>query len=143
MIRVLIAYLLFAGSIGLAADTPKELQAYFERTCDSKKFMGVVAVALNGKIVFSDACGWADAEWNINNTIDTRFRTGSIAKQFTAVAVLLLHEQGKLELSDTIGKFLPDLPESFRSATIHQLLTHTSGIPNYTVGSAFERMNRL
>jgi hypothetical protein len=60
MIRVLIGYLLFAGSIGLAADTPKELQAYFEKTCDSKKFMGAVAVAVNGKIVFSDACGWAD-----------------------------------------------------------------------------------
>lgn len=142
MIRVVLAYLLLASSAGLAADTQKELRTYFEKTCDSKKFMGSVAVALDGKIVFSDACGWADAEWTVKNTVDTRFRTGSIAKQFTATAVLLLHEQGKFELSDPIGKYLPDLPESWRSATIHQLLTHTSGIPPYTQGPVFERMSR-
>ena len=134
---------LVTNSIGQTPDIQKEWHAHFEKACDSNKFMGTVAVALNGKTIFSDACGWADAEWNVKNTVDTRFRTGSIAKQFTASAVLLLHEQGKLELSDPIGKFLPELPESFRSATIHQLLTHTSGIPNYTVGPVFEPMNRL
>jgi len=142
MIRVFIAFLLLASSVGLAADTPKELQAYFEKTCDSKKFMGAVEMAVNGEVVFSEACGWADAEWNVKNSVDTRFRTGSIAKQFTAAAILFLHEQGKFSLSDPIGKFLPDLPESWRSATIHQLLTHTSGIPTYTVGPAFERLSR-
>jgi len=143
MIRVLVAYVLVASSLGLASDTQKEWQASFQRACDSRKFMGAVAVALNGKIVFSDACGWADAEWDIKNTVDTRFRTGSIAKQFTAAAVLLLHEQGKFSLSDPIGKFLPDLPESWRTATIHQLLTHTSGIPPYTVSPVIERLSRL
>ena len=142
MFRMLTAYLLFASSIASAADTQKELQAYVDKACDSKQFMGALAMAIDGKIIFSDACGWADAEWNIKNTVDTRFRTGSIAKQFTATAVLLLHEQGKFELTDPIGKFLPDLPESWRSATIHQLLTHTSGIPTYTQGLAFERMKR-
>jgi len=143
MRRMLTAYLWFASSIALAADTQKELQTYFEKPCDSKQFMGAVAIAVNGKIVFSDACGWADAEWSVKNSFDTRFRTGSIAKQFTAAAILLLHEQGKFELNDPIGKFLPDLPESWRSATFHQLLTHTSGIPTYTQGPAFERMKRM
>src|SRR5215475_631186 len=143
MLRMLFAYLLFASSIALAADTQKELQSYLDNACDSKQFMGAVAIAVNGKIVFSDACGFADAEWNIKNTVDTRFRTGSIAKQFTATAVLLLHEQGKFDLADPIGKFLSDLPNSWRSARIHQLLTHTSGIPTYTQGPAFERFSRL
>lgn len=143
MIRAAVAYVLLTSSIAMGADSQKELQAYFQNTCDSKKFMGAVEVALNGTIVYSDACGWADAEWNVKNTVDTQFRTGSIAKQFTAAAVLLLHEQGKFSLTDPIGKYLPDLPESWHSATIHQLLTHTSGLPPYTQGPVFERMSRL
>ncbi len=142
MIRVLVTYLLFAGSLGFAADTTKELHSYFEKTCDSKKFMGAVEMAVNGEVVFSEACGWADAEWNVKNSVDTRFRTGSIAKQFTATSVLLLREQGKFALPDPIGKFLPDLPETWHSATIHQLLTHTSGIPTYTQGPLFDRLSR-
>lgn len=91
--------------------------------------MGAVSLSVNGKTIFSEACGWADAEWDIKNTPETRFRTGSIAKQFTAASVLLLYEDGKLSLSDPIGKYLPDLPESWKTVTIHQLLTHTSGLP--------------
>jgi D-alanyl-D-alanine carboxypeptidase len=117
VIRTVIAYVLLATSIALAADTEKELQTSFRQPCNSQKFMGAVAVAVNGKIVFSDACGWADAEWDVKNTVDTRFRTGSIAKQFTASAVLLLHEHRKFELTDPIGKFLPDLPQSWRDVT--------------------------
>ena len=142
IIRQVVAWVLLAGSPVLAADIQPTLHAYFEKTCDSNKFMGAVAMAVNGNIVFSDACGWADAEWNIKNTVDTRFRTGSIAKQFNASAVHQLHEQRKFELTDPIGKFLPDLPESWRIATIHQLLTHTSGFPTYTQGPAFDRMSR-
>jgi CubicO group peptidase (beta-lactamase class C family) len=143
VIRIFVAYLLVASSVGFAADTPKKLNAYFQRACDSNKFMGSVAMAVNGEIVFSEACGWADAEWSVKNTVNTRFRTGSIAKQFTAASILLLHEQGKFALSDPIGKFLRDLPESWREATIHQLLTHTSGIPSYTVSPMLERLSRL
>lgn len=91
--------------------------------------MGAVSVSVDGKAIFSEACGWADAEWDIKNTPETRFRTGSIAKQFTAASVLLLYEDGKLSLTDQIGKYLADLPVSWNTATVHQLLTHTSGIP--------------
>ena len=143
MFRMLIANLLLASSLALSAGKQEQLQDYFHESCDSRKFMGAVAIAVNGKIVYADACGWADLEWSVKNTIDTRFRTGSIAKQFTAAAVLLLHEKGKFDLKDPIGKFLPHLPESWRTATIHQLLTHTSGIPTYTQGPVFERMSRL
>ncbi len=64
--------------------------------------------------------------------IDTRFDIASITKEFTAAAVLLLHEEKKFSLTDPIGKYVPNLPESWQSASIHQLLTHTSGVPIYT-----------
>ena len=114
--------------------------------------MGAASLAVNGSTQFAEACGWADAEWKVENTTDTRFRAGSIAKQFTATAVLLLYQDGKISLSDRIGKYLKDLPDSWRSATIHQLLTHTSGVPipdydaldkSYPLGPTPTQMLRL
>lgn len=75
--------------------------------------------------------------------MDTRFRIASISKQFTAAAVLLLHEDKKLALTDPVGRHVKDLPESWRSATIHQLLTHTSGIRSYTATPEVKRLNRM
>jgi CubicO group peptidase (beta-lactamase class C family) len=121
--------MLLSGSLCLADDLKGDLHAYFARACESHKFMGAASVTVNGNTEFAEACGWADAEWKVENTADTRFRTASIAKQFTAAAVLLLYQDGKILLSDPIGKYLPDLPDSWRPATIHQLLTHTSGLP--------------
>ncbi|HXA76006.1 MAG TPA: serine hydrolase domain-containing protein [Candidatus Acidoferrales bacterium] len=129
MIRRIILCLLVGGSICLADDRKDDLHAYFVRSCESHKFMGAASVTVNGETKFAEACGWADAEWKVGNTTDTRFRAGSIAKQFTAAAVLLLYQDGRISLSDPIGKYLPDLPDSWRPATIHQLLTHTSGVP--------------
>ena len=70
MIRVLIMYLFFASS-RLCGRYTEGTASLLRKTCNSQKFMGAVAVAVNGKIVFSDACGWADAEWNVKNTVDT------------------------------------------------------------------------
>jgi CubicO group peptidase (beta-lactamase class C family) len=144
MIRWLLVCVLISGRVVWAADVKGELHEYFQQACQSKGFMGAASVTVNGDTMFSEACGWADAEWKIENTVETRFRTGSVGKQFTAASVLLLHEQGKLSFSDPIGKYLPDLPESWRSATIHQLLTHTSGvpIPSYA-GPEWERFSAL
>jgi D-alanyl-D-alanine carboxypeptidase len=142
-IRRLVLGVLACASISWAADPKTELHKQFDMACRSKKFMGAASVTLNGRTIFSEACGWADAEWKIENTPGTRFRTGSIAKQFTAAAVMLLHQEGKFSFSDPIGKYLTDLPESWRSATIHQLLTHTSGVPIYTEGAAFERLAKV
>ena len=127
-----------------AADLKAELHDYFRQACQSKGFMGAASLTVNGETKFQEACGWADVEWKIKNTVDTRFRTGSIGKQFTSAGILLLHEQGKSSLSDPVGKYVDGLPESWRPATIHQLLTHTSGIPipSYT-GPAWERYSAL
>ena len=122
MIRKLFLSVVLLSRVCWASDVNADLHAYFQQACDSKGFIGTASLAVNSKTVFSDACGWADAEWSIANT-DTRCRIGSIGKQFTAASVLLLHEEGRISLSDPIGKYLPDLPETWRSATIHQIKT--------------------
>jgi CubicO group peptidase (beta-lactamase class C family) len=144
MVRLVLICALASGRLLAAADLKSELHDYFQQACQKQGFMGAASVTVNGETELQEACGWADAEWKIENTIDTKFRTGSIGKQFTAAAILLLHEQGKLKFSDPIGKFVDNLPESWRTATIHQLLTHTSGIPipSYS-GPAWERYSAL
>jgi D-alanyl-D-alanine carboxypeptidase len=92
-------------------------------------FSGTVLVAKDGRVLFSMASGLADREKRIPNTVDTRFRIGSMNKMFTATAILQLVEAGELELTAPLGKYLRDYPnrEIAGKVTIHQLLTHTGG----------------
>src|SRR5688500_15649464 len=97
------------------------------------KLNGSVLVAENGKVIFRQGLGEADKSWGIPNTPDTRFRIGSVTKQFTATLILQLVDEGALKLDANISNYLPDYPkETGARVTIHHLLTHTSGIPNYT-----------
>jgi CubicO group peptidase (beta-lactamase class C family) len=96
------------------------------------RFMGSVLVAKDGATVFEQSSGWANIEWKIPNTAGTKFRLGSVTKQFTAVAILLLEEQGKLKVEDPLSKFIPSAPEAWKPVTLYHLLTHTSGIPSFT-----------
>jgi CubicO group peptidase (beta-lactamase class C family) len=91
----------------------------------------VIAVK-DGKTVFRKAYGMADLELGVPLSPDSVFRLGSITKQFTAVAVLMLAEEGKLSLSDPITKLLPDYPTQGHVITVEHLLNHTSGIRSYT-----------
>ncbi|MFK7947370.1 MAG: serine hydrolase [Saprospiraceae bacterium] len=94
---------------------------------------GTVLVAQNGKIIYKKAFGLANREWDIPNTIDTKFRIGSITKQFTAAIILQLIEEKKLKLKDNISTHLPYYrDDTGNKVTIHHLLNHTSGIPNYS-----------
>ena len=97
-----------------------------------KTFMGAVLVARGTDVILSKGYGSANLEWDIPNTPATKFRLGSITKQFTAASILLLEERGKLKLEDPIKKYLPEAPAAWDSITIFNLLTHTSGIPNFT-----------
>lgn len=99
---------------------------------DTGKFMGAVLVAKGDEKVLDRAWGSADLEWDIANTTDTKFRIGSVTKQFTAVSILLLQEQGKLTLDDPISKHLKDTPEAWSALTVRQILRHTAGLPNVT-----------
>jgi CubicO group peptidase (beta-lactamase class C family) len=97
-----------------------------------KTFMGTVLVARGDDVILSKGYGSANLEWDIPNTPATKLRLGSVTKQFTAAAILLLEERGKLTLEDPIKKHLPDAPAAWDGITIFHLLTHTSGIPNFT-----------
>ena len=98
-------------------------------------FSGTVLVAHNDKIIEKRAYGQASIEFKAKNNLDTKFNIASITKMFTAVATLQLYEQGKLGLNVPIGEYLPDYPNNLvrDSVTVHQLLTHTSGLNNFYV----------
>lgn len=91
-----------------------------------------VLVAKNGKPIYRKAVGKSNLELNVDMIPENVFMLASITKQFTAVAILMLEEQGKLSLDDPITKFIPDYPTKGKTITIHHLLNHTSGIKSYT-----------
>lgn len=99
---------------------------------DSHQFMGSVLVAQGDKVVFEKSYGDANLEWNIPNDLLTKFRIGSMTKQFTAASILLLEERGKLSTDDYVKKYMPDAPAAWDKIKIYNLLTHTSGIPSFT-----------
>lgn len=92
---------------------------------------GVFMVAKNSEPIYEKAFGKANIELNVNLTTESVFQLGSMTKQFTAIAILMLEEQGKLDTRQTVSKFIPDYP-SGDSITLHHLLTHTSGIKDFT-----------
>jgi CubicO group peptidase (beta-lactamase class C family) len=92
---------------------------------------GVFMVAKNGKTIYQKAFGKANLEFDIDLSPENVFQIGSMTKQFTAVAILMLEEQGKLNVNHSISKYIPDYPLGDK-ITIHHLLTHTSGIKDFT-----------
>jgi len=134
-----------AGAASIAIASPALAQAGAQRPTDvgrmeqvarfysdSKQFMGSVLVATAGRVLLDKGYGYANLEWNIPNDPDTIFRLGSVTKQFTAESILLLEERGKLKTSDPVSSYLPDAPAAWAKITIFNLLTHTSGISNFT-----------
>src|SRR6185436_9825595 len=89
------------------------------------------AVSLNGESVFEKAFGLADLEHDVPNTPQTIFESGSVAKQFTAAALVLLQQDGKLSIDDPVRKYIPELPDYGAPLTIRHLLNHTSGLRDW------------
>ena len=119
----------------LFAQTKKEkLWAIMKTYHHYNMFDGAVLVAENGKIIYKDAYGLANREWNIPNTIDTKFMIGSISKPITATLMLILVQKGLVSLDKTIEDYVPEFKNKpAAKVTIKQLLSHTSGIPNYDI----------
>lgn len=128
-----------AGFAAMAEKADAVVSAYAAQG----EFSGVAAIAKDGKLVFAKGYGMANYEWGVPNTVEAKFRIGSVSKQFGAAAILKLQEEGKLKVDDAACGYLPDCPERWRRITIHQLLTHTSGIPNVTNLPAYEGMKHL
>jgi CubicO group peptidase (beta-lactamase class C family) len=111
---------------------------------DADQFSGAVLVARNGVPIFRRAFGLANREWGVANTPDTKFRIGSITKQFTATAILQLAQAGKLSIDAPVAKYYSEAPPAWSGITIRHLLTHTSGIPSYTnIPHFFDQQARL
>jgi len=119
------------------------VKALLRKRARVDQFSGAALVAKDGTVLFSGAYGLADRERGLANTLETRFRMGSMNKMFTAVAILQLVEAGKLALGDTVGKHLPTYPNKDLASkvTIRHLLTHTGGTGDI-FGPEFDR-NRL
>lgn len=104
-----------------------------------QKFDGVILVAKNEKIIYENALGLANREWNIPHIVDGRFVIGSLSKQFIAALTLILAQEGKLDLNKAIGRYLPELPNDSiaNNVTVHHLLSNTSGLHHYSAWDDF------
>jgi CubicO group peptidase (beta-lactamase class C family) len=113
------------------AEIAAQLAALMDERCRDGGFSGSVLVARDGRPLLRQGYGMANLEHGVPNTPETKFRLGSVTKQFTAAAVLLLEEQGKLNVQAPVKTYLADSPAAWDQITLHHLLTHTSGIPDY------------
>jgi len=129
--KKIILLLLLPFTLAAQKNYPQLLDEYMQALTNIKDFSGAVLVTKQNKVLLKKGYGMADREWTIANTPDTKFRIGSVTKQFTAACILQLIEAGKLSLDDKLSKFYPDFPKG-DSVTIHMLLNHTSGIASYT-----------
>ena len=125
-------------NVSFAQSNSKEIDKLLETYREYGQFNGTVLVAKDGKVIHQKGYGMANMEWDIPNHPDTKFRIGSVTKQFTATLILQLVSEGKIRLDGKITDYLPDYrKDTGDKITIHQLLNHTSGIPSYTALPGF------
>ena len=131
-IPLLAALVILAAQIH-AQTRESKIDALLGTCFERSQFMGSALVAEGGTIVFEKGYGYADLEWEIPNAPDTKFRLGSITKQFTSLLIMQEVQKGTIRLDAPVVTYLPGYPSpQCEKVTIRHLLTHTSGIPNYT-----------
>lgn len=145
-----VARLAIAGLITLAlsagpvtAQDPERMDRIVRTSADANAFSGAVLVARDGEILLDRGYGFANREWLIPNDRETKFRLGSITKQFTAVAIMILNERGLVDLDAPVKTWLPDAPAAWDEVTIRRLLAHTAGVPNFTSFDDFQSRKTL
>lgn len=130
---ILILFLVLVSNMGFAQTKIEQIEELLSTYEAYGKFNGSVLVSEQGKVIYKNGFGMANMEWDIPNQPNTKHRLGSITKQFTAMLILQLAAEGKLDLQAPITTYLTDYPKASGDIiTTHHLLTHTSGIPNYT-----------
>jgi CubicO group peptidase (beta-lactamase class C family) len=136
-LRAWIAPLAMLALCGAArADLSDRIDALVRNEMTRQRIPGVaVAVVQRNKILKAQGYGYSNVEHAVPVTVETMFQSGSIGKQFTAALVMMLVEDGKVGLDDSVRDYLADAPDAWQPITIRQLLTHTSGIPDYTAGA--------
>ncbi len=123
-----------------AAQDLVRMREVVEMAVKKGQFAGSVLITQGDKVLFNRGYGLANREWNIANAPTTKFRIGSVTKQFTAAAILLLEERGKLKLTDSIKQYVPDAPAAWDGITIAHLLNHTAGLHNFTDLPAYQKI---
>jgi CubicO group peptidase (beta-lactamase class C family) len=108
----------------------EKVDEYLKENLEQSHLSGEVLIARDGKVLLMRSYGLANVENAVPNTPQTKFRLGSLTKQFTAMATMMLQERGALRVQDSICKYLPQCPAGWQGITIHHLLTHTSGMPD-------------
>jgi CubicO group peptidase (beta-lactamase class C family) len=132
IVRAIALSLLLTPAL-FAATHAEKIDALLSAYNKQRYFNGSALVAENGKVILRKGYGLANMEWQIPNGPDTKFRLGSITKQFTSMVIMQLVGEGKINLDETITTYLPDYRKDTGSkVTVRHLLTHTSGIPSYT-----------
>ena len=135
---IFILFLVLISNISFAQTKVEQIEELLNTYEAYGKFNGSVLVSEQGEVIYKKGFGMANMEWDIPNKPNTKHRLGSITKQFTAMLILQLVAEGKLDLQAPITSYLPDYPKASGDLiTIHHLLTHTSGIPNYTAFPKF------
>jgi len=130
---LVLSMVLLILNVSYAQNKTELIDQLIEKYVEYDKFNGSVLVSEQGKIIYKKGFGMANMEWDIPNEPNTKHRLGSITKQFTGMLILQLVAEGKLDLQKPITTYLPDYPKTTGDKiTTHHLLTHTSGIPNYT-----------
>lgn len=128
-----IALTLIAVTNAISQSSVQKIDQLLKQYYDYGQLNGSVLVADKGKVIYEKGFGMANMEWAVPNGPDTKFRIGSVTKQFTATLILQLVEEGKIKLDGKLSDYLPDYrKDTGGKVTIHQLLNHTSGIPSYT-----------
>jgi len=123
-----------------AQDIGAKVDEYMNAGVKQGRFSGAVLVAKDGKVLVSKGYGMANYEESTPITPQTKFRLASVTKQFTAMGILILQERGKLKVEDPICKYVEACPAAWETITIHHLLTHTAGVPNYTALSGYREL---
>lgn len=141
-IPLLLLIIFVSIAAGYSQSLESSLDEFVAAHAILEKFSGTVLVAQKGEILLSKGYGLADRELNVPNTPAHKFRLGSITKQFTAMIIMQMEQKGMLKTDDFIQKHLPDFPNGDR-ITIHHLLTHTSGIPNFTNFPEYQETSML
>lgn len=146
MLHIRLAAFVMIGAVCFAQTPASEpvdiarMEEVIDGFVDDNTFMGTVLVARGDDVLLSKGYGSANIEWNIPNRPDTKFRLGSVTKQFTAASVLLLEERGELSVDDLVSVHLSDVPETWEKITIRHLLNHTAGLPNFTSLAEYREM---
>jgi CubicO group peptidase (beta-lactamase class C family) len=133
---LLLLYVCF-NTAASAQDIGAKVDEYMNAGVKLGRFSSAVLVAREGKVIVSKGYGFANYEESMPITPKTKFRLASVTKQFTAMAILILQERGKLKVEDPLCKYVEACPTAWQPITLHHLLTHTAGVPSYTAGSGY------